>query len=100
MFPSEEVRKMNILIVYAHPNPKSFNHAILENFMRGLEDGGHTSEVVDLYASKFNPCVIPEDFAQFTGGQMPQDVLDQQEKVTAAEALVFIHQSTESPCQS
>jgi NAD(P)H dehydrogenase (quinone) len=82
---------MRVLILYAHPNPKSFNHAVLENFVRGLKDGGHTSEVVDLYASKFNPCIMPEDFAQFTGGQMPQDVLDQQEKVAAAEALVFIH---------
>ena len=82
---------MRVLILYAHPNPKSFNHAVLENFVRGLKDSGHTPEVVDLYASKFNPCIMPEDFAQFTGGQMPQDVLDQQEKVAGADALVFIY---------
>ena len=81
---------MKVLVVYAHPNPQSFNHAVLEEFTKGLKDGGHTFEVVDLYASKFDPCEKLEDLAQFTGGQMPKDVLDQQEKVAGADALVFI----------
>ena len=81
---------MKVLVVYAHPNPQSFNHAVLEAFTKGLKDGGHTFEVVDLYASKFDPCEKLEDLTQFTGGQMPKDVLDQQEKVAGADALVFI----------
>ena len=81
---------MQVLVVYAHPNPESFNHAVLDAFTRGLKDGGHTFEVVDLYAIKFDPCTKLEDLAQFTGGQMPKDVLDQQQKVAAADALVFI----------
>lgn len=82
---------MKVLIIYAHPNPESFNHAILEQFTKGLTDGGHNSEVVDLYAIKFEPCVNPGDFAQFSGGQMPKDVLDQQEKMAQAEGLAFIY---------
>jgi NAD(P)H dehydrogenase (quinone) len=82
---------MKVLIVYAHPNPQSFNHAILESFTRGLEDAGHTFEAVDLYAINFDPCSKLEDFAQFTGGQMPKDVLDQQGKVAQADALTFIY---------
>jgi NAD(P)H dehydrogenase (quinone) len=81
---------MRVLIIIAHPNPKSFNHAILKEFKRGLKDGGHTFEVIDLYAIKFNPCIKIEDLVQFKGGQMPQDVLDQQEKLNAAEGLVLI----------
>ena len=81
---------MKVLVVYTHPDPKSFNHAILDAFTTGLRDGGHTFEVIDLYAIKFNPCLKLEDFAQFTGEPMPKDVLEQQEKVTQAEALVFI----------
>ncbi len=81
---------MKVLVVYAHPNPQSFNHAVLEEFTKGLKDGGHTFEVVDLYAIKFDPCTKLEDLTQFTGGQMPRDVLDQQEKVAAADGLVFI----------
>jgi NAD(P)H dehydrogenase (quinone) len=34
---------MKVLTVYAHPNPKSFCHAILQRFTKGLEDAGHTS---------------------------------------------------------
>jgi NAD(P)H dehydrogenase (quinone) len=46
---------MKVLTVYAHPNPKSFCHAVLEQFTKGLNDAGHTNKVVDFYAIKFNP---------------------------------------------
>ena len=41
---------MHVLTVYAHPNPKSFCHAVLVQFDEGLREAGHTNEVVDLYA--------------------------------------------------
>ena len=41
---------MHVLTVYAHPNPKSFCHAVLEQFNEGLREAGHTNEVLDLYA--------------------------------------------------
>ena len=46
---------MRVLTVYAHPNPTSFCHAVLDRFTQGLTDAGHTCEVVDLYAIKFDP---------------------------------------------
>ena len=46
---------MKVLIIFAHPNPKSFTRAILDNFVRGLKEAGHQYEVVDLYKVKFNP---------------------------------------------
>ena len=82
---------MKVLIVYAHPNPQSFNHAILESFISGLQEGGHTHETSDLYADSFDACFKGPDFAQFTGGQMPADVLGEQQKVSQADALVFIY---------
>src|SRR3990170_453478 len=81
---------MKVLVVYAHPNSNSFNHAVLESFTKGLKDGGHIFEVTDLYAIKFNPSLALKDFAQFTGEQMPEDVLDQQSKVARADALAFV----------
>jgi NAD(P)H dehydrogenase (quinone) len=48
---------MRVLTVYAHPNPASFCHALLDRFTHGLTEAGHTSEVVDLYAIKFDPSV-------------------------------------------
>jgi NAD(P)H dehydrogenase (quinone) len=81
---------MRMLTVIANPNPKSFNHAILESFTKGLRAGGHTVEVVDLHAIGFDPRAKMEDRAQFMKGPMPPDVLEQQQKVTQADALVFI----------
>jgi len=46
---------MRVLVVYAHQSPTSFCHAVLDDFARGLVDAGHDYELVDLYASKFNP---------------------------------------------
>ncbi len=81
---------MKVLAVYAHPNPDSFNHAVLESLTKGLKQGGHTVEVSDLYGIKFNPSFGGQDFAQFSGEQLPQDVLDQQAKVARADGLAFI----------
>lgn len=47
--------EMNILIVFAHPEPKSFNGGLLETAKRTLEEGGHTVVVSDLYRMGFNP---------------------------------------------
>ena len=82
---------MKVLVVYAHPNPQSFNHAILESFTKGLAEAGHTYEIVDLYAIKFNPCLSGEDFGKFMQGKVPDDVRAQQEKISQSNGLVFIH---------
>lgn len=82
---------MEVLIVYAHPNPKSFCHAVLESFTKGLKEAGHTFKVLDLYNLGFQTTLKVEDLVQFAGGKMPQDVLDQQEKVSQADAMAFIY---------
>ena len=82
---------MKLLVVYAHPNPQSFNHAILESFTGGLAEAGNTYEVVDLYDINFNPCLSGDDFAKFMAGKAPDDIQAQQEKVSEADGLVFIH---------
>ena len=51
---------MKVLIIYAHPDPESFNHAILEQIKRGLKTGNHEVKIIDLYAENFNPVLIYE----------------------------------------
>jgi NAD(P)H dehydrogenase (quinone) len=68
---------MKVLTVYAHPSPRSFCHAILQQFTQGLEDAGHTSEVVDLYAIRFDPVFRTADFASYVHDSMPLEILDQ-----------------------
>jgi NAD(P)H dehydrogenase (quinone) len=67
---------MKVLTVYAHPNPKSFCHAILEQFTKGLEAAGHVSEVVDLYAIRFDPVFRMQDFASYVHESMPPEILE------------------------
>ena len=74
-----------------HILPKSFNHAILEQFTKGLKDGGHTFEVNDLHTSEFDSILKTQDLDQFTGGQMSQDGLSEKEKVKEADILVFVY---------
>jgi NAD(P)H dehydrogenase (quinone) len=62
---------MRVLTVYAHPNPKSFCHAVLDRFTAGLADGGHSSEVVDLYAIKFDPVFRQADYSFFADESVP-----------------------------
>ena len=66
---------MNILTIYAHPNPRSFCHAILEQFTLGLKDAGHSNEVVDLYAMHFNPVLTPRDYPSWVDENFPLDTL-------------------------
>jgi putative NADPH-quinone reductase len=67
---------MKVLTVYAHNNPRSFCHGVLEHFTEGLRDAGHTSEVIDLYAIKFDPVFRDRDVASYTAGDIPGDVLE------------------------
>ncbi|PFY86190.1 NAD(P)H-dependent oxidoreductase [Bacillus pseudomycoides] len=49
---------MNVLIIYAHPNPSSFNAAILEHVQKGLQETNHFVTLLDLYKEQFNPVLI------------------------------------------
>jgi NAD(P)H dehydrogenase (quinone) len=67
---------MRILTVYAHPEPTSFCHAVLEQFTKGLEDAGHTNETIDLYAIKFNPVLTTRDWANWLPDENAPDVVE------------------------
>ena len=68
---------MKVLIIYAHPNPMSFTKAILDNFIRGLNEAGHQFEIVDLYKIKFNPVLQDKDFAFFVDKDLPEWIFKQ-----------------------
>jgi len=68
---------MKILTVYAHPNPRSFCHAILERFTKGLADAGHECDVVDLYRIRFDPVFRTPDFASYVHDSIPEEILEQ-----------------------
>jgi NAD(P)H dehydrogenase (quinone) len=83
---------MNWYVLLAHPNPESFNHAVCNALVEGLDHAGVSYEVNDLYASRFNPLMAGDDFNQFEdGGALPADVLGEQAKVDRADCLALIY---------
>lgn len=77
---------MRHLIVYAHPNPDSFNHAIKETVVAELKARGQPFEERDLYAVGFRPALAREELA----AEPPEDVRREQDHIRRAEVLVFI----------
>ncbi len=53
-----------VFIVYAHPEPHSFNGAMKDLAAAALTRSGHPVRVSDLYAMKFEPVVDPAQFPQ------------------------------------
>lgn len=53
---------MNVLLVYAHPEPTSFTAALRDAARDALTTAGHHVEVSDLYAENFNPVAGRHDF--------------------------------------
>ena len=68
---------MRVLVVYAHPNPESFTHALLERVTAGLADAGHDLKVNDLYATGFDPVFRLEDSVQFAHESVPEELLEE-----------------------
>ena len=82
---------MKHLIVYAHPNPGSLNHAILDTAIHTLKNNGHEVVVRDLYALDFQPVLKPEDTEAMKAGQTPQDIKTEQEFIAEADVITFIY---------
>ncbi len=73
---------MKVLIVYAHPEPKSFNGALFCHAIRALEQAGHTVMTSDLYAMGFDPV---SDRRNFTAASDPDFLKLQLEELAATE---------------
>jgi len=80
---------MKVMTIIAHPNPQSFNHALIAEFKKGLEEAGHECEIMDLYAENFNPLFGFEDFGPYMGKSLPEDIQAIQKRLNTAEALAF-----------
>lgn len=96
---------MRALIVHAHEEPKSFNGAMRDVAVETLSAAGHTVEVSDLYAMRFNAVGGKHDFTTLkdssffkygaeqthasTAHTFAADVSDEQRKLFAADLLIF-----------
>lgn len=55
---------MKVLIVHAHPEPRSFTAALCDQAAQTFRAQGHEVQVSDLYAMGWNPVASADDFSQ------------------------------------
>ena len=85
---------MRVFIVYAHPSEDSFTRQIRDSFIRGLESAGHDYILSDLYQMRFKTDMSEDEYLREAYYRneipVPPDVIAEQEKINASDAIVFI----------
>ncbi|UKE72926.1 NAD(P)H-dependent oxidoreductase [Xanthomonas graminis] len=96
---------MNVLLVYAHPEPTSLNGALKDFAVQRLQDGGHRVQVSDLYAMQWKPTLDAQDSLDgaagdrfdpsldsqraFANGRQRADIAAEQDKLRWADAVLL-----------
>lgn len=96
---------MNILIVYAHPEPTSLNGALRDFMIGRLEAAGHAVQVSDLYAMNWKATLDAQDSRgrptdapfhpsldsrrAFENGLQTEDIAREQAKLLWADTLIL-----------
>lgn len=80
---------MNISIILAHPNPRSFNHAIAATVAETLRRNGHHPIVHDLCAEKFDPVLPAEELVR--DAVLPPVIRQHCDEIVAADGIIIIH---------
>jgi NAD(P)H dehydrogenase (quinone) len=81
-----------VLAVVAHPDPQSRTKAVAAHLLAGAADHGAAVEESDLYCNGFDPRLDLADIQLFRrgGGEGAPDVLAEQAKLQAADAVAFV----------
>lgn len=96
---------MNVLIVFCHPEPKSFNSELRDKAVLTFKEQGAVVEISDLYAEKFDPVEKPEHYItrinsdtfeplseqrhSYKNGMLPDDVQREIERLKRCDLLIF-----------
>ena len=96
---------MKALIVYCHPSEDSFTRHVRDAFIKGITDSGNEYILSDLYAMDFRTDMSEKEYLRDANyrntNDLAEDVLAEQEKVNAADAIVLIYPVfwTEAPAK-
>jgi NAD(P)H dehydrogenase (quinone) len=86
---------MKVFIVYAHPSEDSFTRHIRDSFIRGLETGGHSYILSDLYKMNFTTDMNEAEYLREgyyrSDLPVPEDVAAEQKKINRSDIIVFIY---------
>jgi NAD(P)H dehydrogenase (quinone) len=86
---------MKVFIVYTHPSGGSLTRHIRDRFIAGLESAGHQYILSDLYRMNFATDISEGEYRREAyyrlEAKVAPDVLAEQEKINACDAIVFIY---------
>lgn len=82
---------MKNLIIYSHPNSKSFTKALVDKVYSVLKAKNEEVEIIDLYTDKFNPVLDASDFATLMQGNTPEDVAVYQKMISNSDRLIILY---------
>ncbi|RXJ88999.1 NADPH quinone oxidoreductase [Arcobacter sp. CECT 8983] len=78
---------MNVLIVYCHPEPTSFNSTLKDTAKETFEADGHCVEISDLYAQGFDPVEKEEHYSHNRIEKDRFDLLSEQRNAYMTDSL-------------
>ena len=80
---------MNLLVILAHPDPASFNHAIAQATREALLENGHTVVFHDLHAEEFDPIITRSELLK--QARLDPVVQKHCDELTGADGLIVVH---------
>jgi NAD(P)H dehydrogenase (quinone) len=80
---------MQILVVLAHPDPNSLNHALAQAVVTELQTSGHSVIFHDLYGERFDPRLPAAELGR--NAELDPVLAEHCAQLAAAEGLVFVH---------
>jgi len=86
---------MKAFIVYCHPSEDSFTRNVRDAFIKGITDSGNEYVLSDLYKDHFKTDMTEEEYLRDAyyrnTPEVAEDVLAEQAKINASDAIVFIY---------
>jgi hypothetical protein len=80
---------MKISLILAHPDPKSFNHAIARTCLETLEKKGHGVFFHDLCREKFDPILPTTEFGR--DADLPDFIRKHCEEIARVDGIIVVH---------
>jgi len=85
------MKNTNTLIIFAHPNPDSFNGAILKTIENKLTEKEYQFISKNLYQLNFNPILNMNDAERMKNSTVADDVALEHADIEWAKNIVFIY---------
>lgn len=80
---------MRILVVLAHPNESSLNHAIAQQVHTTLTNNGHSVIFHDLYKENFDPSLPTEEIPR--NANLPALITRHCDEAANADGIIIVH---------